>query len=76
MRRAHKPKVEGAKLIMQFTVIIQLMIVIIVWLLPSWLGDDLTKAGPTMIVVSLLLVAMNTYDVVIGTLPASGPQIV
>ena len=67
---------DGAKLIMQFTVIIQLMIVIIVWQLPSWLGDDLAKAGPTMIVVSLLPVVMNIYHVVIGALPASGAQIV
>ena len=65
---------DGAKLIMQFTVIIQLMIVIIVWQLPSWLGDDLAKAGPTMIVVSLLPVVMNIYHVVIGCLLYTSPS--
>ena len=66
---------DGAKLIIQFSIIIQLMIVIIVWQLPNWLGDNLAKAGLTMVVVSLLPVAMNIYHVVIGALPASGAQI-
>ena len=66
---------DDAKLIIQFSIIIQLMIVIIVWLLPKWLGDNLPQAGPTMVVLSLLPVVMIIHHAVIRALPASGAQI-
>ncbi|MBC8410866.1 MAG: hypothetical protein H8E12_19440 [Rhodobacteraceae bacterium] len=52
---------DGAKLIIQFSIISQLMIVIIVWQLPNWLGDNLAQAGPTLEVLSILPVAMDIY---------------
>lgn len=66
---------DDIKLVFQFTVMIQMMMVIIVWQLPDWLGDNLAKAGSTMVLVSLLPVAVNIFHVVTGALPASGAQI-
>lgn len=59
-------------IMLQFIVMIQLMFVIVVWQLPTWLGDDLAKAGSTFIVVSLVPVAVNIFHVVTDTLPATG----
>ena len=52
------------------------MFAIVVWQLPSWLGENLAKAGSTLMVVSLMPVAMNIFHVVTGVLPASVAQIV
>ena len=66
---------DDIHLVIQFLNMVQLMMAIIVWQLPDWLGDNLPKAGSTMMVISLLPVAMNIYHVVTGALPASGVQI-
>ena len=66
---------DDIHLVIQFLNMVQLMMAIIVWKLPDWLGDNLPKAGSTMMVISLLPVAMNIYHVVTGALPASGVQI-
>ena len=67
---------SDSSLLIQFMVMVQLMFAIVVWQLPSWLGENLAKAGPTFIVLSLLPVAMNIFHVATGALPASGAQIV
>ena len=67
---------SDSSMLIQFMVMVQLMFAIVVWQLPSWLGDDLAKAGPTFIVLSLLPVAMNIFHVATGVLPASVAQIV
>ena len=65
-----------SSLLIQFMVMVQLMFAIVVWQLPSWLGENLAKAGPTLMVVSLMPVAMNIFHVATGALPASWAQIV
>ncbi len=65
-----------SNLLIQFMVMVQLMFAIVVWQLPSWLGENLAKAGPTFMVLSLLPVAMNIFLVVSGGIPASVAQIV
>ena len=67
---------SDSSLLIQFMVMVQLMFAIVVWQLPSWLGANLAKAGPTFIVLSLLPVAMNIFHVATGVLPASVAQIV
>jgi len=67
---------SDSSLLIQFMVMVQLMFAVVVWQLPSWLGENLAKAGPTLIVVSLMPVAMNIFHVVTGVLPASVAQIV
>ena len=59
-------------IIIQFMVMVQIMFTVVVWQLPTWLGDNLAKAGSTFLVVSLLPVAMNIFHVVTGVLPATG----
>ncbi len=44
---------SDSSLLIQFMVMVQLMFAIVVWQLPSWLGENLAKAGPTLMVVSL-----------------------
>ena len=67
---------SDSSLLIQFMVMVQLMFAIVVWQLPSWLGENLSKAGPTLMVVSLMPVAMNIFHVATGALPASVAQIV
>jgi hypothetical protein len=67
---------SDSSLLIQFMVMVQLMFAIVVWQLPSWLGENLAKAGSTLMVVSLMPVAMNIFHVLTGVLPASGAQIV
>jgi len=52
-----------SSLLIQFMVMVQLMFAIVVWQIPSWLGENLAKAGPTLMVVSLIPVAMNIFHV-------------
>ena len=54
---------SDSSLLIQFMVMVQLMFAIVVWQLPSWLGENLAKAGPTLMVVSLIPVAMNIFHV-------------
>jgi len=67
---------SDSSLLIQIMVMIQLMFAIVVWQLPGWLGENLAKAGPTFMVLSLLPVAMNIFHVATGVLPASVAQIV
>ena len=66
---------SDSSLLIQFMVMVQLMFAIVVWQLPSWLGENLAKAGPTLMVVSLIPVAMNIFHVATGVLPASGAKL-
>ena len=65
-----------SNLLIQFMVMVTRMFAIVVWPPPSWLGENLAKAGPTLMVVSLIPVAMNIFHVVTGVIPASVAQIV
>ena len=67
---------SDSSLLIQFMVMVQLMFAIVVWQLPSWLGENLAKAGSTFMMLSLLPVAMNIFHVATGVLPASVAQIV
>ena len=67
---------SDSSLVIQFVVMVQLMFAIVVWQLPSWLGENLAKAGLTFMVLSLLPVAKNIFHVATGVLPASVAQIV
>jgi len=67
---------SDSSLLIQFMVMVQLMFAIVVWQLPSWLGENLAKAGSTFMMLSLLPVAMNIFHVATGALPSSGAQIV
>ena len=58
--------------ILQFMVMVQTMLFVVVWQLPTWLGDNLAKAGTTFILVSLLPVVVNILHVVTDTLHATG----
>ena len=64
------------KLFMQFTLMAYTSLLILTWMLPAWLGDDLSKAVPAYMVIALLPVALNIFHVVTGALPASTSQIV
>tara|TARA_Y100000310_G_C20214984_1_gene593108 strand:- start:51 stop:464 length:414 start_codon:yes stop_codon:yes gene_type:complete len=59
-------------IMIQFVSMIQLMFAVVVWQLPDWLGDNLTKAGSTFMVLSLIPVALNIFHVMTDTLPATG----
>ena len=67
---------SDSSLIIQFMVMVKLMFATVAWQLPSWLGENLAKAGPTLMVVSLIPVAMNIFHVATDVLPDSGAQIV
>ena len=45
---------DDSKLFLQFATLAQLMMVVIIWQIPEWLGRNLAKAGTTMIVVALI----------------------
>jgi len=67
---------DEAALMMQFMMIAYTSLLIVTWMLPAWLGDDLSKAGTAYMVIALLPVAMNIFHVVTGALPTSTSQIV
>ena len=64
------------KLFMQFTLMAYTSLLILTWMPPAWLGDDLSKAVPAYMVIALLPVALNIFHVVTGALPVSTSQIV
>jgi len=66
---------DDSKLFLQFATLAQLMMVVIIWQIPKWLGENLAKAGTTMMMVALMPVAMNIYHTTTGVIPASAAQI-
>ena len=64
------------KLFTQFMVVAYVSLLIVTWMLPTWLGDDLSKAGIAYVIIALIPVIMNTYHVATGALPSSTAQLV
>ena len=62
---------EGMITMLNFMLGTQLMLVLITWQLPDWLGDNLSKAGLTYAVISLIPAVQGIYLMYIGRLPAS-----
>ena len=62
---------EGMITMLNFMLAMQLMLVLITWQLPDWLGDNLPKAGLTYAVISLIPAVQGIYLMSIGRLPAS-----
>ena len=62
---------EGMITMLNFMLGTQLMLVLITWQLPDWLGDNLSKAGLTYVVISLIPAVQGIYLMSIGRLPAS-----
>ena len=62
---------EGMITMLNFMLAMQLMLVLITWQLPDWLGDKLPKAGLTYAVISLIPAVQGIYLMYIGRLPAS-----
>jgi hypothetical protein len=53
-------------LFMQFSAVSQLMLALVTFALPSWLGTNLWKAAPTYVWLSLLPLSVNVYHVIYG----------
>ena len=51
---------------MQFSAISQLMLALVTFTLPSWLGTNLWKAAPTYVWLSLLPFSVNLYHIISG----------
>ena len=62
---------EGMITMFNFMLGIQLILVLITWQLPDWLGDNLSKAGLTFVVISLIPAVQGLYLMSTGRLPAS-----
>ena len=67
---------DEIKLFTQFMVVAYTSLLILTWMLPAWLGDDLSKAGLAYVIIALLPVIMNIYHMATGALPASTAQFV
>ena len=67
---------DEIKLFIQFMIVAYASMLIVTWMLPTWLGDDLSKAGLAYVIIALIPVAMNIYHVTTGALPASTAQLV
>ena len=67
---------DEIKLFIQFIIVAYVSMLIVTWMLPAWLGDDLPKAGLAYVIIALVPVAMNIYHVATGALPASMAQLV
>ena len=64
------------KLFTQFMVVAYVSLLIVTWMLPAWLGDDLSKAGIAYVIIALIPVIMNIYHVTTGALPSTIAQLV
>ena len=62
---------EGMITMLNFMLAMQLMLVLITWQLPDWLGDNLSKAGLTYAVISLIPAVQGIYLMSTGALPVS-----
>ena len=52
---------DEIKLFIQFMIVAYASMLIVTWMLPAWLGDDLPKAGFAYVIIALLPVTMNIY---------------
>ena len=62
---------EGMITMFNFLLGMQLIIILVTWQLPDWLGDNLPKAGLTYAVISLIPAVQGIYLMSTGRLPAS-----
>tara|TARA_B100001750_G_scaffold229908_1_gene225833 strand:+ start:362 stop:766 length:405 start_codon:yes stop_codon:yes gene_type:complete len=62
---------EGMITMFNFLLGMQLIIILVTWQLPDWLGDNLSKAGLTFVVISLIPAVQGLYLMSTGRLPAS-----
>ena len=62
---------EGMITMFNFMLGIQLILVLITWQLPDWLGANLSKAGRTFIFISLIPAIQGLYFMFTGSLPVS-----
>ena len=62
---------EGMITMVNFMIGFQMIIVLVTWQLPEWLGDDLSKAGLTYVVISLIPAIQGLYLMSTGALPTS-----
>ena len=62
---------EGMITMFNFLLGMQLIIILVTWQLPDWLGDNLSKAGLTYVVISLIPAVQGLYLISTGRLPAS-----
>ena len=62
---------EGMITMFNFVLGMQLIIILVTWQLPDWLGDNLSKAGLTFVVISLIPAVQGLYLMSTGRLPAS-----
>ena len=67
---------DEIKLFTQFMVVAYVSLLIVTWMLPGWLGDDLSKAGIAYVIIALIPVIMNIYHVTTGAFPSSTAQLV
>ena len=67
---------DEIKLFTQFMVVAYTSLLIVTWMLPAWMGDNLSKAGFAYVIIALIPVTMNIYHVATGALPASTAQLV
>ena len=67
---------DEIKLFTQFMVVAYASLLIVTWMLPTWLGDDLSKAGVAYVIIALIPVTMDIYHVATGVLPGSTAQLV
>ena len=45
---------EGMSVMLNFMLGMQLILILVTWQLPAWLGDGLSKAGLTYVIISLI----------------------
>ena len=62
---------ESMITMLNFMLGMQLIIVLITWQLPDWLGANLSKAGRTFIFISLIPAIQGLYLMFTGSLPVS-----
>ena len=62
---------DGMITMFNFLLGMQLIIILVTWQLPDWLGDNLSKAGLTFVVISLIPAVQGLYLMSTGRLPAS-----
>jgi hypothetical protein len=62
---------EGMITMLNFMIGMQLIIILVTWQLPDWLGDNLSKAGLTYVVISLIPAVQGLYLMFTGGVPAS-----
>ena len=62
---------EGTITMFNFVLGMQLIIILVTWQLPDWLGENLSKAGLTYVVISLIPAVQGLYLMSTGRLPAS-----